>query len=125
MYLCCFQKGIPALTNLYPNVQREKIRYHRRMVTKDFKNALGKFTPCFADIVILGLAHLTAVVLCALRLHHLLRDRTVPKFALGGFTRWMKASQGVAALASLLIVLFQLQVRSPASGGSGGWGEGG
>ena len=25
-----------------------------RLVTEDFKNALGKFTPCFADIIILG-----------------------------------------------------------------------
>lgn len=34
----------------------------RRFVTEDFKGALGAFTPCFIDVVVLGASNLFCLV---------------------------------------------------------------
>ncbi|KAK9802963.1 hypothetical protein WJX72_012534 [[Myrmecia] bisecta] len=81
-----------------------------RSVCKDFKNELGGFTPCFIDIILLGVAHVVAILLCVARICYL-HSRRVLTFRLRGRARLVHCAAILLALACLLIVLFQLNAR--------------
>ncbi|CAL8468910.1 g8451 [Coccomyxa elongata] len=82
-----------------------------QFVKEDFKGALGAFTPCFTDIVILGTAHVCAVLLTIARLLFVRRQCRYQPYRLHGLARVMQCSAIVASLVCLLVELFQLNAR--------------
>eukprot|EP00884_Botryococcus_braunii_P007542 jgi/Botrbrau1/1678/Bobra.116_2s0022.1 len=72
---------------------------------------LGRFTPCFTDLVVLGLAHITAIILVSVRIAMLLSRRQGPKFRLTKSARVVKITAVAASTGTLLVVLFQLNAR--------------
>eukprot|EP00897_Mesotaenium_endlicherianum_P001271 jgi/Mesen1/1171/ME000124S00204 len=73
-------------------------------------NELGPFTPCFIDIVILGIAHVTLIVFAILRLIILFRAPLVTRQCLK--SRWIQAVRSVLAVACFIVPLMQLSARA-------------
>ncbi len=125
-----------------------------RVVAKDFPNALGKFTPCFTNIAVLGesskeffllqgfmpdshlrclitrkphmlistitytcavttagTAHVTAIILCIIRMALARQTKGAEKYRLRGSAKLVHCCAATAAAANLLLVLFLLNGR--------------
>lgn len=76
----------------------------------DFANWLGGLTPCFADVAVLGSAHLVAIIALSVRLTYVLSART-DRYKLQKGSWWMTLLQTMSAAACLLIALFILNGR--------------
>lgn len=111
------------------------------MVAKDFPNGLGKFTPCFTNVAILGkqcrcrallythslsyvkllssyssdliagLAHTIGILLCVTRIMLSQNSKGIEKYRLSSTARLVHVLAAIAAAANLLLVLFLLNGR--------------
>ncbi|CAK0780401.1 hypothetical protein CVIRNUC_005040 [Coccomyxa viridis] len=82
-----------------------------RLVRDDFKGQLGAFTPCFTDIVILGTAHIVAILLVLARLAFILGGCRFRRYRLQSVPRIMQGTAIAAVALCLLVELFQLNAR--------------
>ena len=76
-----------------------------------FTGDFGRLTPCFTDVVVLGTAHLTAIVLCSARLAAGLRPTRSPRLRLSGAARVVQGGAVALSALCMLVVLLQLNAR--------------
>lgn len=109
------------------------------VVAKDFPNGLGKFTPCFTNVAILGMrcccpihirrtkptrlqlaksaifpagvAHTIGVILCLIRIFLSQHSKGAEKYRLSSTARLVHVFAVIVAAANLLLVLFLLNGR--------------
>eukprot|EP00803_Ostreobium_quekettii_P010076 evm.model.scf_1807.1 EVM.evm.TU.scf_1807.1 scf_1807:280-13061(-) len=79
-----------------------------------FKNQLGRFTPCFIDTLVLGLAHIISIVLVSMHIHTIRTSRVSKYFQLG--CSFFIQLLGIAAsLICIVIPIVQFGARLAAS----------
>eukprot|EP00879_Flechtneria_rotunda_P012526 GHRR01013079.1.p1 GENE.GHRR01013079.1~~GHRR01013079.1.p1 ORF type:complete len:238 (+),score=47.68 GHRR01013079.1:109-822(+) len=77
----------------------------------DFSGDLGEFTPCFIDIVCLGVGHVFAIILYLIWIYRITVSPKPDRFRPVGTARGFCYSCLVAAFAATAIPLFQLNAR--------------
>eukprot|EP00877_Chromochloris_zofingiensis_P006053 jgi/Chrzof1/1700/Cz10g17220.t1 len=82
-----------------------------QQVVDDFSGQLGKFTPCFVDIIILATGHLLALILYSIWLARGVYSKRPDKYRLVGVHKAVQITAIIASALCVLVPLFQLNAR--------------